>query len=310
MAILALISVCSLTACSVDTSTSFSHGWNPNKVSEPTPGGVEVCEYDVKLEDASNEDFSVSYANGKYVTRLETNPENRSQYIYTTTFTADVTYSYGEEQSDPIQERIVSEIIMDGTKNLRPISSKKIVHSPVALGISPESLEACFAVYSYTMETNYNGSKGTFHRYSPLPGTVDGVNLLPEIEETFSISSKHTYIDNEQLYLCARGVLESSKQTLLSYNTSARTVQKISIAEDDDDTASFTFALNGEEAKQRAIAYADYKVAIQESNPGQTQTLRIATSDAYRRLLLELRIPLSYNLGTLVFTLTNASTIS
>lgn len=300
----ALLCVFTLTACSAESSTAFTYVWNPTQDKTVLPGTYERYEYDVELKEGTNEHYSVSYEEGKYVTWLRVNPENSTQYIYTTSFNAKVSYQFGEQTSEVFEDSIETEVILDGNNNLRPISSKKTVRATSPTAITPQSLAECYNRFHYEITTTYSGKKGTFTRTNLLEGST-----LKNATKTFTASGDHTYIDNEQLYLCMRANTETSMQSLRYFNTSAKVVQTLNISKEASGTAEFTFPLNDVE-ETASLDYIDYLVSISADNPGASQTVRVVNGkqNKYRRMILSISTPLSYHLGTIVFTLQNATT--
>jgi hypothetical protein len=94
-------------------------------------------------------------------------------------------------------------------------------------------------------------------------------------------------------------------------------VETLVITPSSEATESFTFEIDGTK-KDRTIAYYPTTIAKSGSNPGSTQTAWYAQNtradteeeNRYRNVMLKLEAPISYNLGTLVYTLEKATFIS
>ena len=95
-------------------------------------------------------------------------------------------------------------------------------------------------------------------------------------------------------------------------------VEKPQYAEGDDEAlfdAVFGGVKNGSEEKVKStITYRPVSMVLDEKNPGATQTAWIAkkpetssNSNVNRNVLLRLETPLSYGLGSLVYTLNSAT---
>ena len=79
-------------------------------------------------------------------------------------------------------------------------------------------------------------------------------------------------------------------------------------AEKGDD---FTFQQNGTETST-AIQFYPVSIALDEKNSGQTQTAWVAkttnpSNNRYRNVVLRLEAPLSYGMGSLIYTLKSAN---
>ena len=190
---------------------------------------------------------------------------------------------------------------------LKPISSEKtlVSHTPTSSG-SKSELSACYQAFEYSVSTIYDADG---------KGGVAAVAQKGQasVENRFEIDEKkYSYLDNEVLLFAARGlnsVVTSAK--LISYSPFAKAVQTVGFNFAAEESASFTFLKNGEERTQ-TITYRPMTMVLNEKNPGASQTAWIAkTTDSqnnlHRNVILKLQTPLSYSLGTLVYTLASAT---
>lgn len=88
-------------------------------------GGKETTEYTVSFEKGANTAYSVDYSNGKFRTELYAD-ENKN-YVYETSLTIDVSYSFGNDSIAFAGENgdvVKSKAVFKNTKNgLAPVSS-------------------------------------------------------------------------------------------------------------------------------------------------------------------------------------------
>jgi hypothetical protein len=197
---------------------------------------------------------------------------------------------------------------------LQPIYSEKTVksHSP-SNSTAPTSVEDCYTYYDYTVRIDYNDdcTSGTSSlTYNTSVG-------LSDYAEDFEITGNYTYLDNEELIFAIRGMTLTATQRVYTYNASTQQVETLVVTPSSEVTDTFSFEIDGEK-KDRNITYYPTTVAKSGSNIGSTQTAWYAQntrtetdeSNDYRNVLLRLEAPISYNLGTLVYSLTKATFIS
>ncbi len=296
-----------LSACTGMTKpVTFSDNWktNPNAGAEIT----ETLTYKVQHEpkDGLISDYKVEYKNGTYTTKLNTQSENGiTYYTYTTLLNIDVVYIYGNE-SATFTDRVETEAkFLRSADNLRPISSKKefLSHSPA--NVTVEKLEDCYYEYNYALVTTYNDSlsEGT------TVVTQRAGENTHENTSTFEIDDDVRYLDNEQLLFALRGVnvsSASSTATFAVYAPFTRAVQEVKAAfSTSTESSTFTFTRNGEQ-KERNINYRTVEVSLNTKNPGSKQVLWIAEkteNNVNRNLILRMETQVSYELGSLVYTL-------
>ena len=120
------------------------------------------------------------------------------------------------------------------------------------------------------------------------------------------------YLDNEQLIFALRAMAaKTSSAKLQVYSPFAEAVQKVGITFNAEESAEFTFLKNGTE-ETKALTYRPASIVLDEKNPGATQTAWVAkttdsTKNEYRNVVLKLETPLSYGLGSLIYTLKSAN---
>lgn len=274
---------------------------------------AEVLTYDVSFterEGLSDKNYSLDYTNGVYTTTFQRIKESdRTFYRLESILTIDVSYTYNGTTSEPLKDRVTTRVDFADDVAFTPIQSYKeiVSHSPTK---SATSLETCYTPFHYVVDVTYNGASGT--------ASID--NLDDEQSATthsFTIKDvdEYNYLDNEQMLFALRGINPSQTSTpsFLVYAPFSKKVQTLQANFGTKISGEkFTFKTNNDEtATEKVIDYYAINLALQEKNPGSSQTIKMATlsnpkANTMRNVILEMRIPLSYNLGTLTYTLNNA----
>ena len=313
----AVLSAVLFASCSTSVSTNFSANWYENTGNNTVaPGTNETLVYNVekKADSGLNSSYSVEYQKGTYTTTLSTeqraNEDGKTElfYSYQTKLEISVQFLFGAEVSEVFNDVLTSKVLFRSTQlGLQPIYSEKEVYSHSPINIAPSSLEGCYAEYHYKVVTEY--------RDKCTAGTATLTDLSEEngTEQTtnFSISDDYSYIDNEELLFAIRGMSLTTSEQLLVYNASTESVQTVKVVPAEEADDEFEFEVDGQ-ASKKTITYRPVSIAINATNPGATQTAYYAktvaaTNNTWRNVMLKLETPISYNLGTLVYTLKSAS---
>ena len=308
----AMILTASAAGCSTQTSVSVTFYWNPTQNTEiNSAADYESYEYDVYLkpESGENSSYSVDYKDGKYTMTLTRDSEHTDCYRLESTLTISVQYTKSGKKSEWLSDDVHSTVVFKGNNSLQPVYSEKKIRSHSPTGINAVTVETAFATFDYTVTTVYNdkATKASCTRVDNADPKTAG-----DFEKTFSVPSKHSYFDNEQLAFLLRGLDVTSQLSIYSYNASARSVQTLKIGKDKAASGSYSFAFNGTVMNDTAIDYVPLSLSISSDNPGATQTFHIAkdaSGNKYRHAILRMETPLAYQLGTLVYELKNAQTI-
>ena len=319
MLILTSSALCAIlfSSCSTGSYTSFNANWYENTAINTIDAKAndEKLTYDVALAKDSglNSSYKVSYTSGTYSTVLSTEIKKNSDgkdelfYSYSTDFSISVQFLFGNETSEIFKDTVTSKVLFRSIQTgLQPIYSEKKVHSHSPNGLTPVTLEACYTEYNYSVVVDYNNNGAA--------GTAVLTDLTKDdssVTTNFEISQNYSYIDNEELLFAIRGMTLTAAQQVNVYNASSRAVQPVKVTPEAEKTDTFDFEIDGV-GKSREITYYPAKIALAITNPGSTLTAWYAktqpslTNNVYRNVMLRLETPLSYNLGTLVYTLKTA----
>ena len=312
LATLFLCATC-LTACAgQNQKVSFSDYWRVDATSKQNV--TETLEYEVKYESNNIASaYKLDYTNGKYVTELSsaTEADGRKVYVYKTELTITATYVFNGEVAE-CKDSVKTEVKFEQGSVLRPIYSRKEIKSTSpteSLSAEPTQLSQCFNEYDYTIETTYTGNSGAGN----CKITLNGENPTTR-EDSFALDTeKYTYLDNEQLLFAIRGMRASASvsSTFMVYSPFARNGQKIKATFSAKAGTEFSFLRDGAPVKE-TIEYFPTSLVLDSKNPGATQTAWYAATtnpqdNTYRNVMLRLETPVSYNHGTLIYTLKSAN---
>lgn len=299
-----------------DQKIEFGNFWNDNEILYDANIN-ETLTYNVSFEQGSGYGdlgYEISYNNGTYVTNLQSVKldNGKDGYKYTTTLEIDVTYQYKTDVPVVLHDRVYTETYLhDKHTSLRPVSSKKQVlsHSPVGGNAKPKSSAECCNTFIYEVFTQYGEDDEAI---TQITNTSDPEKIKEFTQEFDPTSKKYSWLDNETLLLGLRAIPASvDTATVKVYSPYVDRMQKISLTfsdPDEEEGQEFRLSMNGEEAKNYAIAYRSVTIKINESNSGATQTAWIAKrsqgiNNTYRNMMLRLETPIAYSIGTLVYDL-------
>lgn len=314
-----LISSTLLVSCTnQNQKVQFSEYWHKD-MNTPSATVLEQLTYKVETDTsnaASANSYSVDY-NGTYTTKLEKDAENN--YVYTTELSVTAVYDYGTGKSTELTDNVKSTVVFQNAANaLKPVRTEKeiVSHSPVNGDIDANTdfnalKSHCKVVVDY--------SKNESSVYNLLRAeNENGYKTTEKIEIKDKDAKKYSYLDNEQLLFALRGInpTTTASPTLLVYAPFSGAVQQIkatigtlAIAED------FAFQSVDRGAEEKAdISYYPITLSINAKNSGAAHTVWIAkttdsNSNQYRNVMLKYEAPIAYNLGKLVYTLTQADFI-
>ena len=310
-----------LSACSGGTPLSFTANWYRNTaLGGSVNDTLEELTYEVSFTPAENDSsFSVEYDTGTYTTRLInanialSDGSTKEGYIYTTELTISGRYRLGSEVSEDFSDRVSSSVsFLPVTDGLKPVKSEKEVLSTSPIVSLPETLEGAIETYHYTYAVSYDAALTTA---TAVYTDLNAETPAPETRE-YAIDGTTTYLDNEQILFALRGLnLSSAAATFRTINQVMGIVAEVSTSANSSAASSVKenvdFTMNGEAVKQEIDA-VEVPLTYLTTPSGQSQTLvYAATTDAnsntYRNVLLRMEVPVLQSLGTLVYTLKEAT---
>ncbi len=315
-----LLTASIFTACAgTSQKVIFSSNWQADNTVQNNQL-TETLEYAVSFEKSSSNTtgYDVDYQNGKYTTKLSTEQlDGKTIYVYETSLNIEVIFDYNGEQTEPLKDSVHTLVKFEkADQALRPIFSQKTVvsHSP---DNSASSLESCFDENTYvttiTYNPDYSGESLIVYTYQEDKNGEKETKTY-EDKNSFALDTeKFTCLDNEQLAFALRGINPSlnSSAKFNVYSPYVKAPQSVKATFNTATSADFSFTRNGTAIKE-TIEYYPVSVVLNEKNEGATQTVWIAKStsiqaNTYRNVILKLEQPLSYGLGSLVYTLQSAT---
>lgn len=299
-----------LSACTgMYNPVTFNDNWKTNPEANSPINETLVYNVSYSKNDGLIEAYEINYTNGEYVANLSTvNEDGKTYYLYQTELSIDVIYEYGSATKQ-FTDTVSSEIkFARAADRLRPVYSKKTLNSHSPSNGAVENIDDCYYAHSYTVETTYNANL-TEGKTVITEHTAEGDKKSDP--KTFEIDEEDTrYLDNEQLIFALRGVNPTSFPTanFLVYAPFTKAVQQVKATfPTSAEGATFKFHRNGTQIEQN-INYRSVKLALNTNNPGAEQTIWIAEkseNNVNRNVILKMETPLSYGIGSLVYTLTS-----
>ncbi len=318
-----LLGLSSLAACTqTNEKVAFGEYWR--SASLDTAAFSETLVYSVEEKEPLSimYNYGLAYEKGTYTTNLIFD-EKTNVYTYTTELTIDAVYTLGDQTSVPLHDRITTKVQFHSADNaLLPIASEKrvISHSPV--NTNAVELSDCYATYNYEIKTFYTANAETVsstvtyfevNEENSNEGITDIPNSEPSQTGEITIDhSKYNYLDNEQLPLALRAIpTNENSAKIQAFNPFVKRTQNVALSFASDASAEFKFKQKGEDVT-KTLTYRPVTMVLDERNPGGTQTAWIAKAsnqqaNEYHNVMLRLETPISYGLGTLVYTLVSTS---
>ena len=319
------------------TGTSYN-GIQPSFIEGHEKFSPEVITYEVSYDgtNASNAYYEVNYTDGVFTTQFyavknwsgkvgeipkDYTPKNVNEvvYYYRTELTISVQYTMktgGKAQSDIFNDHVITESYFRAAgKSLQPVYSKQEIKSTSPANYQPKNLEDAYKKIDVTYENFYNDSCTKLLSKT----TENGKTEQKEYEKLNKLD--HTLFDNSSLYIAVRAMKLSSN---LSEPVNLFSAAAGGIAE---------YAIVGSQASLTAQERADYTKALTEKGlyapkndndkvgatavtisyaggnlHGTTQTVWYAAitdadNNISRTTMLKLSVPLSFNLGSLNYSL-------
>ena len=306
-----------LTACSAVSTLSFTPKWYENtSIVDAISGTYEELVYDVTKEDKStgaNAVYSLSDVSGTYTTVLINTSEYNGTPVYklTSTLTLSGVYTMGSERKEFTDSK-VSHCYFSSVKTyLRPLYSKVETVSTTPTAEKADNLESLLTTYRYTVETTYaaDASKAEVKTTDYTESETGVVS-----EGSFKLKSAYPVIDNEELLFAIRATTPSSTAAYLCvpdpYRKEEQSIGFRLYGTQTEQTFTFAKKIAGgaaAEATEHTLDVNNVVFGRAETLSGKMQTAAFATSEGYRNVLLQLKKEMTYNLGTLIYTLKSAT---
>ena len=313
-AVLSCAALFTLAACSSSSNVSISPNWYSNTtLTTNITDTYESLLYDVTYTEGENDDvnFTLSYDTGTYSVTLE-NATYESQLVYKLSSELSISgaVAYGSE-SYSFDDSVTSVCyFLNASKSLYPLYSLKTVKSTTPSGESVSALSEAYTEYTYTMEVTYDTAEGT--AVSVYTDLSDG--SVTECE--YDLKTNATILDNENLLFAVRGfsLSEDSSESVYVLNPYANSQDTVVVEcteETSDAEYTFTDITAGEtEATAHTLDVNTVGIIRNTTFSGTTITAYYAApiSDAntYRCVMLAMESPLSSEMGTLTYTLSEA----
>ena len=280
--------------------------------------GTFTTEFYAKKYDWTSSAIPQGYANGEVT--------SETVYYYKTELTISVRYTMktgDKAASDWFEDHVVTESYFRAAgKNLQPVYSKQEIKSTSPANYQPSKLEDAYKAVDVVYENFYNYS---FTKV--LSKTTEGGNTS-EKEFTKLNKIKNTLFDNSSLYIVVRSMKLSSSlsESIELFSAAAGGTDKYAIVGNNSsltaaERADFTEKLkanglyevkldqDGNEIQDDGVETTAVNVSYAGGNlHGTSQTIWYAsiTNNDYnvsRATMLKLSVPISFNLGTLNYTL-------
>lgn len=305
---------------------ALSANWNKdttNKGLDGTKNLLETLTYSVSFEGTDDGKYAVHYGEGTYTTRLEcrmieAGEASQYGYYYRTELNIPVWFTVNGAESEKFNDTLVSEAwFLNLNNSLQPVKSTKTANSHTPIGNKPADLNADhYFHYDGNITIDYDNplSKATINRrylerYSSQTEAVEKntENLITKIKS-------ENYFDNEQILFVLRGTDMSASASLKTINpTALHSVSTVRMTAPTKTAYAANFTVNENDAQTKIETNLDaFTTQISYSTGGQAQSITYAAktdtnNNLYRNVMLQMDVPLSFNLGTLKYTLKTAN---
>ena len=295
----------------------------------------EQISYDVTFKKPStgNSTYSVNYENGTYTTEFYARKfdetlihedhksgyegKNIIAYYYHTEFSATVTYTFGNKDSDPMEANIVTDCYFLSVEDeLRPLYSKQVVKSPSPAALQAGKLEDCYTLFDEAYETfySYNGS-------SAITQITDNINTKITTKVRGVGGTHNSLFDVTSLDIVLRALIGSGFNQTIELYTPLNSINSFTLSSPSTELGSeketIATALNkkglyvpaeNEEKIGDGLKTTAVSITSNTQLQGVSQTYWFAKvenkrNNVGRATLLKISLPIVFNLGTLEYTL-------
>ena len=310
----ALAPLALLAGCGGTIALSFSPNWYAKTTSENLTGTYEHLVYDVSFK-SSGGDYAVEYSAGSYETTLTDDPsfsmngKTYAVYHLHTELSLTGRYFYKTEAEQAFEDSMVSDVwFLSAGASLQPLKSEKYIHSTVpAVEPTTQNLTRTFEyTYSVTYSEDRSSAEYTLDIASPEENKGKTQNSV-------ELETDGTFLDNEEIAFALRGI-DYSSSSPITFNTIDPQTNRclgVSGSTPSAEQEAISLLINGEKVED-TITTAHIELRYDIANPGPVRTFVYAakTSDnenRFRNVLLRFESPIIQSLGTLTYTLKEAT---
>lgn len=296
-----------LAGCGGTMTLGFSPNWYYENTTENITGKSERLQYAVTFAPDQSDGVNLEYREGTYVTELS--PDTASSmpvYRLHSEFNIAGRYTYGSERGDMFEDFMESTVwFTKASEGLHPIKSEKRVHATVPS--TEGGTETWFTTYEFTYNVNYAED------LSSAEYTLD--ITAPEsrkrtVTETVKLGGKETFLDNEEIAIALRGLSLPTSAYFKTIDPQTQRAIGVNVASESV-TAPVSFELNGEHVEE-SIDAVKVSCTYDAKQRGATRNFVYAArsddnSKKYRSVLLSFEYDVMYSLGTMTYTLKDAT---
>lgn len=297
-----------LVGCGTPSLSLTANWYRDTSISTAVSGTNEQLVYSVSYKEGTgNGHYSVSYEAGTYTVSLINtfyewkDGSGAKEEVYRLTSKLDISGKYTMNGTDvPFTDSVLSVCYFRTIPGgLAPVYSTKKVHSTSPSSLSPSSPESMCTVFDYETSVSYarDGSAAT----------VKKTDLTTNKTEETEVKLPTRLFDNEQLLFFGRAINFTSSLRVSSLNANSAKVDPVLFSAVSTQESDFTF--NG--TKHEKVSCTTVGLSLESEFSGAPQVLtyanRVEGANTYRNVLLSMETPLSYRLGTLVYTLESAT---
>lgn len=296
---------------------------------------AEKITYDVNFVQPSggNDTYSVNYTNGSYTTEFYAKKFDTSKihsdhqsgyptkdiiaYYYKTAFTADITYTYGNDDPETFENSsVITECYFLSVEDeLRPLYSKQEINSPSPAILRATSLESCYTLYDAVYENFY-----TYNGRSVITKITDNIDSKNSGETKRNVGgTSNSLFDVTSLDIVLRALVGSSFNQTIQLYSPLNAIKSFTLSSPStsigtsEKRAEIAEILKGKalyEEKDAGLQTTAVTVTSNTQLAGVSQTYWFAKvekenkrNNTGRATLLKISLPIVFNLGTLEYTI-------
>ena len=298
-----------LAGCGGTATLSFSPNWYFDNTTEYLGEKNEKLEYAVTFVQTEGSALAARYENGSYTAELTAGTHASKQvYRYVTEFKISGTFG-NDADAYSFEDHMTSEVTFTRAEDgLRPIMSHKEVRATIPYRYPDNSYDT----YEFTYDVAYAEDLSSAEYSLDITAPASAKSDAPKTG-TVKLDPNATVLDNEELAIALRGLDLGSANSLLPFLTIDPQTQKAVQVRLGSEalTTSASFTLNGEKI-EGTIDAVRVTAQYNASQPGPMRKFVYAArkdenSKKYRNVLLSFEYDVMYNIGTMTYTLKNAT---